>query len=420
MKKKFNVIIVGSGPSGLGAAFHLIENNKDLSILIIDKSYRSSGGLFNDCKLNFTYDIGMPKDVWTKDEADPLIEIAERHLQPIYCEQKNIDIYEKRANKLGVELIRIKQSHVGTDKSPILIDRLVNELKSNGVNFELGVTIKNIVYEEKKIISDKGKEYFFEKLLLAPGRCAFKWLQECMDSLNVSYVDNIVDIGIRIEAKEENYSIVKDYYDPKFKFTNDTRTFCTNSFNAHVVKEKYEKYKSVNGHAFSSEKGRNGLVNFALLKTVRLTDPVTSGQEFAGILGQAAMKLGGGKPIMQRVGDFMIGKRSKIETFNCDLYDFEPTLKCNPGDLGVAVPYRIMLDLWKSLQTLNMITPNLLSPNSILYYPEIKCYANKPQFIDKNFQIKKDIWISGDSGGCSRGVVGAWISGIRAAIGILK
>ena len=61
-----------------------------------------------------------------------------------------------------------------------------------------------------------------------------------------------------------------------------------------------------------------------------------------------------------------------------------------------------------------------MHPSTIMYYPEIKLYANKPQFPDQYFQAKKDIYLIGDGAGTSRGIVAAWASGIRAAKGILQ
>ena len=59
------------------------------------------------------------------------------------------------------------------------------------------------------------------------------------------------------------------------------------------------------------------------------------------MLGQQAMLMGGGQPLMQRVGDFRLGKRSKAESFTGDLYDFEPTLaSCTPGDIALAMPVK--------------------------------------------------------------------------------
>ncbi len=211
----------------------------------------------------------------------------------------------------------------------------------------------------------------------------------------------------------------------KFHFPVKVRTFCTNSGNAHVVQEKYrtihnELYYSVNGHAYSPDREANGLANFAMLKTVRLTEPLVSGQQFAENLGIQAMLMGGGRPLMQRVGDFRLGKRSKGESFNADLYDFQPTLKACPGDLSLAMPSKILRDIWKSMKLLDTIVPGVLHPSTIMYYPEIKLYANKPRFMDNRFRVARDIYFAGDGAGTSRGITAAWASGIRAAEGMAE
>jgi len=168
-----------------------------------------------------------------------------------------------------------------------------------------------------------------------------------MNAANIPYRDNIVDIGVRVETKEERYPIVRDYYDPKFLFPKRRALFVTNSRSAYVVQERYGDaqtgyWYSVNGHAWSSSRPENGLVNFAMLKTVTLTAPLASGQAYATMLGKQAALLGGGRPIMQRVGDFRLGKRSFSESFTGDLYDFEPTLpSCTPGDIGLSAPAKI-------------------------------------------------------------------------------
>jgi len=58
--KTYDVIIVGSGPAGMGAAFELTSGSKNLSILILDAEKYSTGGMRNDCKMNFTFPIGFP------------------------------------------------------------------------------------------------------------------------------------------------------------------------------------------------------------------------------------------------------------------------------------------------------------------------------------------------------------------------
>ncbi len=419
IKPYYDVIIVGSGPAGLGAAFKIAQNSKS-SILLLEKKKISSGGLRNDCKQNYTFPVGFPLEHWNKEEAQKLLKEVGMHLNPKIQKRFNIEKYTKRASKIGVEILSIDQAHVGTDKSSQLISSLIQKLVALHVEIALQTEVKSIQKEKKEIILSDGSTVSFKNLILAVGRADYDWLQKQMDILGVAYNDNIVDIGIRVETKEEHYPIVKDYYDPKILFPNKVRTFCTNSGCAHVVREKYKGYYSVNGHSLSKENEPNGLVNFALLKTIRLTEPVVSGQQFGKILGQMVMQLSGGSVIMQRVGDFRLGSRSKEETFNSDLYDFKPTLKSAvAADLSLSMPSKILRDIWKSLKMLDTIIPGVLHPSTILYYPEIKTYSNKPKFLDNHFAVKKGYYIIGDAAGTSRGITAAWASGIRAAKGIL-
>jgi len=421
---KWDCVIVGTGPAGLGAAFALKNSKPDLKILIIDKEQYSTGGLRNDCKMNFTFPIGFPIEYWNKESAEYYMDKATEILKPPIMDKYRLDVYQKRAEKLNVKLLNVKQAHLGTDGGLKLIKELVSALEEKGVEFSLGEEVVDV--EEKNILITKKREVEYKDLIIAPGRKGFKFLQHIMNNLNVSYNDNSIDIGIRIELHEALYPIVKDYYDPKFIFPDKVRTFCTNSRAAYVVPEKYVsnegvEYYSVNGHAWSDISKINNLVNFAILKTFKLTEPVASGQKFAEIIGLQANLCGGGRPIMQRVGDFRMGKRSKVETFNDDLYDLKPTLKnCTPGDVSLVVPYKIMKSIWMSMKLLDTIIPGILHPSTIMYYPEIKMYGNKPEFIDDNFQAKKNIYLIGDGAGTSRGITGAWASGIRAAEGILK
>ena len=420
LKSHYDIIIVGSGPAGLGAAFKIAENSKH-SILLIEKKQISSGGLRNDCKQNYTFPVGFPCEHWDKKEAQELLEEVKNHLNPNIEKRFNIEKYVKRAKKIGVEILSIDQSHVGTDKSSALIASLIKKLKALHVEVALKTQMQKVVSGKKEIILANGSIVSFDNLILAPGRADYDWLQDQLDTLHVEYHDNIVDIGIRVETKEEYYPIVKDYYDPKILFPNKVRTFCTNSGNAHIVREKYKGYYSINGHSLSKESKPNGLVNFALLKTIRLTEPVVSGQQFGKILGQMVMQLSGGSVIMQRVGDFRLGSRSKKETFNSDLYDFEPTLKSAvAADLSLSMPSKILRDIWKALKMLDTIIPGVLHPSTILYYPEIKTYSNKPKFINRSFMVKDGYYIIGDAAGTSRGITAAWASGIRAANGILS
>ena len=420
----FDCIIVGTGPAGMGAAFSLIERHPESRILMLDKTPYSTGGMRNDCKMNFTFPIGFPLEYWDEDVADAYLDEVMKFLRPDILPKSNIETYQARATRLGCSLLEIRQTHLGTDGGLALIKDLQERLRHAGVVLALGETMTDIDNRAKTITTDK-RTLGYRSLLVAPGRQGFHFLQEVMQKLDVSYVDNIVDVGIRLETRIEHYPIVKDYYDPKFYFKEKVRTFCTNSGNAHVVREKYatargDIWYSVNGHAFAAdEKRNNGLVNFALLKTVRLTEPLASGQEFAEHLGMIAALMGGGRPLMQRVGDFRLGRRSKEATFNGDLYDFRPSLQgASPSDISLAMPSKILRYIWSAMKNLDTIVPGILHPSTIMYYPEIKLYANKPQYRDEHFQVAEGVFFAGDGAGTSRGITGAWASGIRASRGM--
>ncbi len=429
---KYDVVIIGTGPAGLGAAFELLARRPDLALLVLDKNQFSSGGLRNDCKMNFSWPIGFPDCCWTKETAEPYLRRVEDFLEPIILEKRNLSVYARRAEKIGVSLLEIRQSHLGTDGGLELIKRLVARLEGLGAEISLGERALSLD-AEARVLRTETREIAYRDLVVAPGRGGFSFLQELMSAASVGFADNAVDVGVRIETRREHYPIVSDYYDPKFLFPKKTRTFCTNSGAAHVVQEKYEEkdgsaWYSVNGHAWSvaagaagtSARPANGLVNFAMLKTVTLTEPLASGQDYARMLGIQAALLGGGRPIMQRVGDFRLGKRSFRERFSGDLYDFEPTLpSATPGDISLCVPAKVMRALWNAMKLLDTIVPGLLHPSTIMYYPEIKLYANRPVFRDESFMALPGLYLVGDGAGTSRGITAAWASGLRAADGIL-
>lgn len=418
----YDIIIIGTGPAGLGAAFHLTDISPSLSILMIDREKICSGGLLNDCKQNYTYPIGFVIDYWVREEAERLLPQVEKCLQPVFMEKMNLEVYQRRAERIGVTLLDVRQAHVGTDRSPALIRRLMAELENRGVRFELEREVTDVFDDSagSGVVINDSETLRAGKVIVAPGRKGFSFLQRVMERMGIDYVDNVVDVGIRLEMTADNYSIVNDYYDPKFIFPDGVRTFCTNSGHARVVLERYQGFNLVNGHALSEERAGNNLVNFAMLKTIGLKDPVRSGQQMAVYMGRLANEIGGGKPLMQRIGDFRMGKRSTAETFNEDLYSFPPSCPVTAGDLGLVVPAKIMRHIWAAMKKLDTIVPGILHPSTIMYYPEIKMYANKPSFLDRHFRVSRNVYMVGDGAGTSRGITGAWASGIRAAEGILQ
>ncbi|MEM2589921.1 MAG: FAD-dependent oxidoreductase, partial [Zestosphaera sp.] len=98
-----------------------------------------------------------------------------------------------------------------------------------------------------------------------------------------------------------------------------------------------------------------------------------------------------------------------------------PTLKnVTPGDIGVVLPYRVIVNLLEAIKRLNILYPGLYSPQTILYAPEIKYYSLRVK-ADRNLQTSVEgIFVAGDGAGLSRGLNIAAATGVIAGRAILQ
>ena len=159
--------------------------------------------------------------------------------------------------------------------------------------------------------------------------------------------------------------------------------------------------------------------NFALLVTIKLTDPLEDTIAYGRYIAGLATKLGGGKPLIQRLGDLEKGRRSTWDRIGRS--SIEPTLKdVTPGDIGMALPYRVTADIVEAIDRLDTIMPGIASPQTLLYALEIKFYGVKAK-VSKDLETTLDnVYAAGDGVGLSRGINVAAATGIIAAKGILS
>jgi uncharacterized FAD-dependent dehydrogenase len=300
-------------------------------------------------------------------------------------------------------------------------------LEKEGVNIILGeeaVDIHTIKSRVKYIETTKAK-YPVDSLLLTPGRSGSRWLTGIMDRLGVEMQFNPIDVGVRVEVPNEVMNeVIQNYgsWDPKFhiyssSYDDFVRTFCVCP-KGFVVRESYENSLfGVNGHSMRDSSSQN--TNFALLVRVRLTRPLENTTEYGRRIAQLANTLGGRSPLLQRLGDLRGSRRS---TWNrIERSYIEPTFKdVTPGDISMAYPQRIVIDLLEGLEKLDRVMPGINSDSTLLYAPEIKFYAMRT-ITDKNLRTSiQNLYVAGDGAGVSRGIVGAAATGIIAARGIIE
>ena len=459
MMSKYDVVIVGAGPAGMFAAYELVKNRKNLKILIVDEGKKveervcpmietgkcinckpcnimcgvGGSGTFSDGTLNLRPDIGGNLFEITKDEnlAWELVGYVDKIFskfgspKEIYGKNDKVDELKRKAASVGIKFVEIKQRHIGTDNAPKVIKRFYEYLEKRGVEFLLNTKVKDLIIKDKRcygILCGDGKEIKSKVTIIAPGRVGASWVDSLVKGYKISAKFMPIDVGVRVEVPSIIMDpVIKVNRDPKFhirtkRYDDFVRTFCMNH-KGFVVKENYNGMIGVNGHSMINKFSEN--TNFAFLVKVALTKPLENTIEYGKSIAKLATTIGGGKPIVQRIGDLRRGRRSHPESIQKN--PLKPTLReFTPGDISMALPHRIVMDIIEGLEKLNEVIPGVNADSNLLYAPEIKFYATRLE-IDGNLETSiKGLFAAGDGVGLSRDVVNASATGILVARGILK
>ena len=390
-------------------------------------------GLFSDGKLNYIERLGKTDltQFMSREKAQALIAETETIFNrfgmdgPVYpTDMDAAEKLRKVAKRFGIDLLIIKQKHLGSDRLPDHIAGMVDHLRSKGVVIHSSEEVRDIVVEDGRVdgVVTQRKSYRAPHVILAPGRAGAEWMGRVASRFDLGLQQRGIEVGIRVEVHND---ILQDLcniiYDPTFfiqtsKYDDQTRTFCTNQ-GGFVALENYNRFVCVNGHAYRDRKSQNS--NFAFLSKVVLTEPVTDNQAYGESIGQLATLIGGGRPILQRFGDLKRGRRSTWHRI--DKGYIRPTLTnvvC--GDIAMALPERILTNLIEGLEKLNRVVVGVSNDETLLYAPEIKFFATQVE-TDRNLETKiGGLFVAGDGPGVAGNIVSASATGLIPAKAILE
>jgi hypothetical protein len=379
-------------------------------------------------------DIGGDLDVLTHDNKKSwgLIKYVDdiflKHGAPeqlYHATSEDAENLKRKAASVGVDFIEIDQRHIGSDNAPKVIESFEREIKDMGVDLMMKTEVKDLIISDKAckgVLLKNGNKIKSRYVLAAPGRIGGGWIDEVFTRHGIEYAYGPLDVGVRVEVPSIVMDpIIKINRDPKFhiqtkKYDDFVRTFCTNH-EGFVVKETYEGHIGVNGHSLKNKKSKN--TNFAFLQRIELTEPLENTTKYGKSIGKLATTIGGGRPIVQRLGDLMNGRRSTNKRIKGNR--IRPTLDdATPGDISMAMPHRIVMNIIQGLEKLNEVIPGVVSDSTLLYAPEIKFYSTMTK-VDENMQTSmKNLFAAGDGCGLSRDITNAAATGVLAARGILN
>jgi uncharacterized FAD-dependent dehydrogenase len=446
MKKRYQVAIVGAGPSAIFAALTLSRGGmKDMVIFErgkdIHERKRGRGmellcgwggaGAFSDGKLTLSPKVGgFLGDFIPQSQLVNLLRKADEIYlsfgapKEVFGQSsgKTEALYQE-AKLAGLEFIPMEIRHLGTENCVPLLKKIRNALEKK-VDVLFNTPVKEILVENGKamgVLLENGTKVNAEYVICGPGRVGAQWIKNELQRLGIPSIPSPVDIGVRVEAPASILQKLTDIaYEAKFiyyskTFDDKVRTFCMNPF-GEVVTETIDEIITVNGHSYANKRTEN--TNFAILVSNTFTEPFNDPIGYGKYIARLANLLGKGV-IIQRLGDLLDGRRSTPDRINRCIT--RPTLiSATPGDLSFVLPYRHLKSTIEMLEALDRITPGIFSRHTLLYGVEVKFYTNRVKISPALETDIQNLFLIGDGAGITRGLMQASISGILAGDEILK
>lgn len=459
-KNKYDVIVVGTGPTGIFTVLEILKKKKDLDILMLEKGKDISkrecpmkqnpglgcvncdscsvvsgwggAGAYSDGKLSLSPKIGgyLEEYIGLK-SLKQFIQYADQIYLDFGAPERifgldtsKIEDIKAKAIKSNLKFIPAKLRHLGTGYTRTVLANMKEFIKQKGVEIKFKTNVVKFIIEDEKVKgveTKSGDKYYGSYIVTAPGRENAQWLSSLAPQLGINTTINPVDIGVRVETSSViAEQLTENLYESKLiyqtpTFDDKVRTFCMSPY-GEVVHENNQGLITVNGHSHSDIKTEN--TNFALLVSKTFTEPFHEPTTYGKNIAKLANLLGGGI-IIQRLGDLLDGHRSTPIRIGRGI--IEPTLKeATPGDLSLVFPYRHLKGIIEMLEVLDNLAPGLYSRDTLLYGVEVKFYSNRIE-VNNNLETKiNNLYTAGDGAGITRGLMQASVSGIVIARDIIS
>ncbi len=457
INSKYDVVIVGGGIGGMMCAYRLIKSNPQLSVLLLERGQAlekrvcpiitkktrvcvkcdpcsimegiAGAGAFSDGKYIISTEYGgwLP-DFMDKSEVLNYINQADQILMEFGAPADRFspnDELKRLCLQYDLHMQQAEVKHLGTDANYHTMLKLYEFLKDH-VQIEVNSTVTDVNKTTKEVFFTNKKESYSvmaDKVVFAVGRAGSRVFAKWCEKNGIKCTNNQVDVGVRVELPAivwDHFS--KKIYEPKIlhrskKYGDSTRMFCFNE-RGHVVTENTDGVLTVNGHAYKDEAKKSQNSNFALLSTIRFTEPFDEPIEYARYVASLANKISGGSVLVQRLGDLEAGRRTDEKRLKASTV--QPTLAAVPGDLSLCMPKRQLDNIIETLHALDKVAPGTANYDTLLYGIECKYYSARPKATLFELDDAPGIYALGDGAGFTRSLSQAAANGLIVADTIAK
>lgn len=450
--KIYDVVIIGGGIGGLMAAYRLKENAPETVIAITERgeilekrhcpvgrdktcihcktcsitSGFAGAGAFSDGKFNLGTAYGGTLGEELGDAlANKYIYEVDKILDK-YCTSGKVRVYKSNEDlKLkclqnNLRLLDMNVKHLGTDKNFLTMKNLIAALEEKGVEMLHSFDCQSIEKCDSGycLTYTNGEKLLARKIIIATGRGGANFVADFCRSFGIKMSSNHIDIGVRVEMKDAIWKEFSDkIYEPKILYKTKTfedrcRMFCFNKGGL-VSAENNHGIITANGHSYAEDEKRTENCNFAILSSIRFTEPFNQPTEYAESISRLANMIGKESVIVQRFGDLIRGRRTNDHRLSQNTV--EPTLKATAGDISLVLPHRILTNIIETIYALDKVAPGTANDDTLLYGCESKYYSIRPHFINNKFELTDNIFIIGDGSGICRGLSQSGAMGIYVA-----
>ncbi len=452
-KKKYDVAIIGGGIGGIMSAYRLIEKNPALNVVLFEKGKSldtrfcpmiqkhlsncihcetcsimegmAGAGAFSDGKYIISTEYGgwLP-DFLPEKLVMEYIEQADSILVGFGATEERYapnDELKRECLKYDLHMQQAQLKHLGTDSNFETMLKLIAHIDEK---IEI-LTDTEVIDVDKKAhtLTTSEGAVKADSIIFAVGRAGSREFAKWCRKNDVEMTNNQVDIGVRVELPAiiwDHFS--KKIYEPKILYRSKqygdiTRMFCFNE-RGNVVLENTDGVLTVNGHSYRDKDKKTQNSNFALLSTIRFTQPFKNPIEYARYVASLANLISGGSILIQRLGDLELGRRTQEKRLKQSTTT--PTLNVVPGDLSLCMPKRQLDNIIETLHALDKVAPGTANFDTLLYGVECKYYSARPAAQDFELDGCEEIYAIGDGAGFTRSLSHAAAHGLYIADKIIK